>query len=410
MAVVRRKDHNGRVLPDGVSERADGRYIYRYRVYGKPCYIYDKNLNSLKNKIAQCKADVMNGVQTNIGNISLDEWYPQYISQYKEGKVKDGTLNNYKRYYEWYVQGSVIGRMPIKELRRTQIIAHFKNLAEKKKLAHGTLRSLASMLYNCLQQALYDGDIKLNPAIDIMKDVEATPKEIREALTVEEANLLLEFLRIEKTWQNVYLPCIETGLRTGLRFGELFGLTWKDIDFKNKVIYINKSINYRDRGNGHEFFISSPKTKNSYRNIVMEKRVIQLFEMQKAYQKGMGIRDDVCIDGYKGFVFTAKTGIPYTHEAIVRALKLIVKRANEWEKARAKEEGRKAVVIPVHTPHVWRHTFCTRLVENGVSCEMIKLLMGHSSVKTSMDIYTHISQQSMKKNMPNMTEILELID
>ena len=87
-----------------------------------------------------------------------------------------------------------------------------------------------------------------------------------------------------------------------------------------------------------------------------------------------------------------------------------MKRANEWEKARAKEEGRKAVVIPVHTPHVWRHTFCTRLVENGVSCEMIKLLMGHSSVKTSMDIYTHISQQSMKKNMPNMTEILELID
>lgn len=61
-----------------------------------------------------------------------------------------------------------------------------------------------------------------------------------------------------------------------------------------------------------------------------------------------------------------------------------------------------------YTPQ--RHTFCTRLVENGVSCEMIKLLMGHSSVKTSMDIYTHISQQSMKKNMPNMTEILELID
>ena len=48
----------------------------------------------------------------------------------------------------------------------------------------------------------------------------------------------------------------------------------------------------------------------------------------------MGIRDDIAIDGCKGFVFTAKTGNPYTHESIVRTTKLVVKRANEWEAER----------------------------------------------------------------------------
>ena len=85
--------------------------------------------------------------------------------------------------------------MPIKDLKRSHVVAHFKNLAEKKNLAHGTLRSLASMLFNCLQQGVYDNVVPLNPAIDIMKEVCATPKEIREALSVEETKVLIEFLK-----------------------------------------------------------------------------------------------------------------------------------------------------------------------------------------------------------------------
>lgn len=101
------------------------------------------------------------------------------------------------------------------------------------------------------------------------------------------------------------------------------------------------------------------------------------------------VRDDVAIDGYKGFVFTVMTGNPCTHESIVSTKKLIVNRANECEAERAKRENRKPVVIRSHTPHVWRHTFTIRLVEKEVPYETLKLLLGHSSIKTSMDIYTY---------------------
>ncbi len=140
----------------------------------------------------------------------------------------------------------------------------------------------------------------------------------------------------------------------------------------------------------------------------MSDEVYELFKMQKKYQKSMRIRDDINIDGYKNFVFTAKTGYPYTHESIVRTTKLIVKRANEWETERAKQENRKPVVIRTHTPHVWRHTFTTRLVEKEVPYETLKLLLGHSSIKTSMDIYTHIKQQNYKRLITDVSGMLNI--
>jgi site-specific recombinase XerD len=122
----------------------------------------------------------------------------------------------------------------------------------------------------------------------------------------------------------------------------------------------------------------------------------------------MRIRDDITIDGYKGFVFTAKTGYPYTHESIVRATKLIVKRTNEWEAERAKRENRKSVAVRSHTPHVWRHTFATRLVEKEVPYESLRLLMGHSSIKTSIDVYTHIKEQNYKRLISDVSGMLDI--
>ncbi len=408
--VRKRKDRNGRVLPDNVSHRADGRYIYRTQLYGKPHYIYDYDLNNLKDKILEFNINLKSGKVKNIGKLTLDEWYPQYVDLCKRDKVKDTTLQNYIRNYEWYIKGSIIGRMPLKDLKRSMVIMHFKELADKKDLSQTTMKGLASMLYGACQQAVYDDVIHLNPFIDIMKEVKATPKEIRDALTIEETKLMLEFLSIEGTWQNVYLPLIGIFLGTGCRFGELMGLTWNDVDMERKKININHSINYRDRGRGkHEFFITDPKTVNSNRTIVMSEEVYKLFEKQRRYQKQMRIRDDIKIDGYKNFVFTAKTGIPFTHEAVVRSTKLVIKRANEWEVLRAKEENRKPVVIREHTPHYWRHTFATRLVEREVACEIVKDLLGHSSIKTTIDIYTHCQNRNNKQFSNAVGDMLYLV-
>lgn len=409
--VVKRKTKDGRVLPDGVSERKDGRFVYRYLFNGKPRYMYDRDLTSLKKKISQLQLDITTGRNLDLAGMSLKEWYPQYIKIFKEGKVKETTLLNLYYYFKWYVQDYEIARMPMRDLKRTNFIAHFKHLADEKQLSRGTLRSLASMLFNCLQQVIYDGGLYVNPASEIMKDIVAKPKEVRDALSDEQIKLLLDFLKIEGTFQNVHLPMIGILLGTGIRYGECAGLTWNDIDFEKKVVCISHSMHYRCKNDkeGHRYFITSPKTVNAYRDIPLSEDMMSLLELQKQYQKKMKIRQDIVIDGRRGFIFTSRLGYPYTHEGAVASIRRIVKRANEWEEVRAKLENRKPVVLPEKlTPHVFRHTFATKLVLADVPYETTKIVMGHSSIKTTMDIYAHIkhdNKKSMRADIGNVVSI-----
>lgn len=175
-------------------------------------------------------------------------------------------------------------------------------------------------------------------------------------------------------------------------------------------------MNYcvRVEGGAHEYYITSPKTKNAYRDLPMSSDVVKLCQMQKEYQKNMRIRQDIQIPeynmqniackSYKGFIFTSKLGYPITHEGIVAFLKRIVAHCNAEETIQAEDEGRAPVLLPEKiTPHVFRHTVATRLVEQKISCENLKSIMGHSSIRTSIDVYTSIS----KKLENNAREDLE---
>lgn len=401
--MVRRKTKDGRVLPHGVSERADGRFIYRYKFGGKTHYIYDKDLNELKKKIDKVTVDKYLGMDIDRSNMKLGEWYKQYVATYKS-KVKETTLNNYRKYYKWYVEGYPLDTMPVKSLNKTMIVTHFKYLAEEKELSHGTLRSLASMLCSALEEAAADKIISYNPARNIMKTVKAKPEKQKDALTEPEVNLLIDFLKQEGKWQNVYLPLIAIALNTGWRYGEIVGLTWNDIDFDSKFIDINHIIQYRDRGRGHhEFFATSVKTEKSNRLRLMTDEMKYLLEIQREYQKMLRIPNNIAIDGYSDFVFTTKKGYPYTNEAINRMIKDAVKGANAWERERAKKEDREPVEIRNHTMHWYRHTFGTNILgkkeQNILSDKQVLRLMGHSSLRITEDVYGHLDNSADAYNI-----------
>ena len=205
-----------------------------------------------------------------------------------------------------------------------------------------------------------------------------------------------------------------------MRIGEVLALTWDDIDFKNNVIHIYKTLNYRTRvaGKGHEYFITTPKTKNANRDIPMSPDVCKLLSMQQQYQKDLRIRQDIeipqrddtgnCIRNFKGFVFTSKLGYPFTHEGFKKSVERIVKNYNIAEKKVAENEKRDPIYLPNITPHVFRHTACTRLVEQEIPYERLKLIMGHSSLKTTIDVYTSISNDLRKKAQFDLENIVSI--
>lgn len=111
----------------------------------------------------------------------------------------------------------------------------------------------------------------------------------------------------------------------------------------------------------------------------------------------MRIRSDIEIDDYRGFIFTSKLGNPFKHEGFVATMKRIVKHANQWEKERAEKEDREPVELPAKlTPHIFRNSFATHLVLNEVPYEIAKVVIGHSTIKTTIDVYSHIRNDNTK--------------
>ena len=97
---------------------------------------------------------------------------------------------------------------------------------------------------------------------------------------------------------------------TGLRCGELIGLTWKDVDLKTRTVYVNHQLIYKNYGDGCDFHVTMPKTEAGIREIPMSKMVAKAFETQRRMNFQMGIPRDVKIEGLSNFVFMSRSGRP----------------------------------------------------------------------------------------------------
>lgn len=103
---------------------------------------------------------------------------------------------------------------------------------------------------------------------------------------------------------------------------------------------------------------------------------------------------DVEIDGYKGFIFMAKSGRPLMPSAINNILYNIVDAYNKKEVQTAKTEHRNAELLPKVSAHIMRHTACTRMAEKRIDVKVLQYIMGHAHIDVTMDVYNHVSEMS----------------
>lgn len=89
--------------------------------------------------------------------------------------------------------------------------------------------------------------------------------------------------------------------------------------------------------------------------------------------------------------------ILYLSIKINDAIKRIVKSYNRKEQETAKKEGREAAVIRDFSPHIFRHTFCSRLCEQDISIKVIQEIMGHADIQTTMDVYAEVSESKKQE-------------
>ncbi len=210
-----------------------------------------------------------------------------------------------------------------------------------------TVNKVLKYIKAMFNRALDWNYLTVNPAQRV-KSFKVPKSNIPHCLTIKEIKKLLEKC---PSW---FYPIIYAFLATGMRRSELIHLRWCDIDMRNHLIHINNQDTFHTKS-----FL--PRT------IGLKQRLYEIFQ-------------EVQSKDNEKFVFISSGGLPYTSSVLQKT----------WMKAR-KELGVN------YRLHDFRHTFCSYLILRGVDIKTVQMLMGHSDVRTTMQIYSHVQTIHLQK-------------
>lgn len=339
-----------------MKKRADGRYQKRLslgvkdgkRIYE---YVYGRTIKEVNEKAAEILSLRSRGVVLSRESVTVEQLCQEWLKNEKEGTVKPQTL--YQISMTLNKMCEYIGQIKAQELT-VYDIEHFRDQM-KAKGTPTTYNSALPCLRNVLDYAIRRDILARNVTAGLKRlKYEKVKKRVLspfELLAIRDANL--------EVWQRAWIDLL---YYTGIRRGELMALTVRDIDFKAKTISINKTIvNRTGEVQNHT------KTDAGMRTVMMPDALV-------------GSLRAWCDIIEKGLLFVTTSGIP------LRAKSFDCR----WDCICHAIFGEN--VPEDFTPHLFRHTYASNLYKAGVDLKTAQYLLGHSSIKTTMDIYTHFSE------------------
>lgn len=386
------KNLKGKELGKGLSQRKDGRYQARFcNRFGKRLSFCSLELSEVKNWLNDAIYDDRHGLNGDGSNVTLNEWFDEFLKLYKIGNCKESTNYNRLSSYNTHIRDS-IGMLLLNEIKVSHI-QQLLNGMKNKGYAKGTIVKFKSSLSEIFEKAIDNEYISKNPCKKAEIPLNCKESGSARALTKNEEK---EFVKaIENNMQrNWYL----TALYTGMRQGEISALTVRDIDFKNHVIHVNKTLSYV----GGVFRFNTPKTKNSCRDIPMNAGQEEAFrnQIQKRNEMKIKYADKwKPLDGFDTLIFTTKFGKPLAEIQMLDSLKNVIARINRDRMKIAAKNHQPVEVMNHFSPHSLRHTFASRCIEAGMNPKVLQIILGHSDIKITLNIYTHLSQENIREEM-----------
>ena len=357
-------------LSSGIRRRKDGLLEKRFTFNGKRYSVFGSTSKEISEKEFIKRKELETGIYKNNNNITIDDYFKEWIAR-KNGKVKSNTICTYTNIYNQKIS-PIIGKTKVKKIERRQVLELQEKL--KKDLENISVNYCMDLLSSVLNGAVNDEVIHKNPAKGIERlktDSKKASKTYHRALTIEEQKTFIEALEGEYYREFVlFLLC------TGMRYGEAAAITWGDIDRKNNVIHITKTLTKNEKG---QYIVGdTTKTKAGTRDIPINESVSKVLRQQREKMEIVGI---IPLDGARVF-------IP-THGKYVcdGAINITIDRA-----------ARKAAIEHI-TAHAMRDTFATRFLEETGDLQTLKVILGHESLTMTADLYAHVLPNMKQKQM-----------
>ena len=375
------KDLKGKELGTGITQRKDGVYQGRYvDRWGKRKTIYNSSVRELKKDLAEKIAGNINFTSIK-QEITLDDWFKRWMEVYKDKSIRPNTKREYTHIYYKNIS-PYLGERKINSLVKSDI-QQLIDIAYDANYKYERQSKIKVILADMLERALEDDLIIKNPTKSVKlrseKEIEA------KALTLSEQETFFEYCK-----NTFYDNLFNVAVNTGLRPGELFALTLDDIDFEEKTINVNKTLVYQQylTDTRKEFHLEPPKTRQSYRKVPMnsicKEYLLKQIELKKIVSQKRPKEQN-------SYLFVSKFNTPLNSQMYSDAIRAIIKQINLTRSFDDEFE--------IFSGHTLRHTFATRCIENGIQPKVVQAYLGHATLKMTMDLYVHVTDDKAAEDI-----------
>ncbi len=338
------------------------------------------------NKMAEYKAKNNAGLLPSDDKITLQQWFYTWLFDFRINDLKPSSLERYEGIYRNYIKTSPIGKKTLSNLRAADIQNYYNALSSSGKSAN-VIKTLNKALKATLNEAVKQNYIVKNYCNSVtLPKIEK--QDIITVFTLEEQKALVNSLNGHKLKMLIVMA-----LGTGLRQGELLALKWDDIDFDNNYVSIDKSIKLvylvsKDGSRNSSILEQTPKTKSSIRTVPIPSNIIEELRVYKENQEQLSKSE---LYEKHNIAFADDTGNYLDSRYLVKRYTKLLKDSN----------------IPYKKFHALRHTYATRLFEADIPIKTVQVLMGHSDIKTTMNIYTHVMPEEKTKAVEKINNLFE---
>ena len=239
---------------------------------------------------------------------------------------------------------------------------------------YSTVKTVRGVLRPAFQMAVDDDILNKNPFGFQLAGVVVNDSHTRSAITREQMRQFLKFIHDDSCYCKYY-EAVYILFHTGMRISEFCGLTLKDIDLKNKIVNIDHQL---QRTSDMKYIIEKTKTTAGTRKLPITDDVAQCF--QAIIEDREPPKNEKFIDGYAGFLYFDKEGMPLVATHWEHRFNHMVNRYNEIYR----------IQLPNITSHICRHTYCSNMAKSGMNPKTLQYLMGHSDIGVTLNTYTHL--------------------
>lgn len=371
-----------------IRKRADGRWEGKYTLGYDPKTgklirksVYGKTQKEVRLALSKIVSEMDSGTYAEPSKMKVSQWLDEWLASYTMN-IKPATRSAYEEHIRVHIKPS-LGDIPLKQLSTRDIQQLYTNLLKERELSPKTVRNIHGVLHRALEQAKLLGCIRVNPT-----DAAVTPrveKKQVETLDAEDIGKFLAAIRGTKYEYPLFVAVF-----TGLRQGELLGLTWDCVDIENGLLLINKQHN-RVKGDT-EFRFASLKNDKA-RVLTAADEVMEVLKLQKERQTAWAA---ALGDGWSNpdhLVFTTEFGRYINNKILYQNFKRIMRKLGK----------------PDLRFHDLRHTYAVNSLRAGDDIKTVQENLGHATASFTLATYAHATPGMKRESAKRMTEFIRSV-